>query len=202
MPNPPPADWEDDGRTRCSWGTGPWLGPYHDVEWGVPVHDDRRHFELLILEGAQAGLSWLSVLKRREAYRRAFSGFDPAAVARYSERKVETLLEDPGIIRNRKKIESTVGNAAAFLRVQEETGSFDAHVWGFVGGTRVVNHWKALRQLPASTPLSEELSRDLRRRGFRFVGPTICYSYLQSAGLVMDHFTDCFRYAEILAAGE
>ncbi|HEY1988998.1 MAG TPA: DNA-3-methyladenine glycosylase I [Acidimicrobiales bacterium] len=202
MPNPPPADWEDDGRTRCPWGTGPWMGPYHDIEWGVPVHDDRRHFELLVLEGAQAGLSWLTVLKRREGYRRAFSGFDPAAVARYSPRKMEALSEDTGIIRHRQKIASAVGNAAALLQVQEEAGSFDAYVWGFVGGTRVVNHWKTLKQLPASTPLSEALSRDLRQRGFRFVGPTICYSYLQSAGLVNDHLTGCFRYPEILAAGE
>ena len=178
------------------------MGPYHDLEWGVPVHDDRRHFELLVLEGAQAGLSWLTILKRREGYRRAFSGFDPAAVARYSEGKVEKLLEDTAIIRNRQKVESAVGNAAALLKVQEEAGSFDAYVWGFVGGTRVVNHWKAMGRLPASTPLSEALSRDLRQRGFRFVGPTICYSYLQSAGLVVDHLTGCFRYAEILAAGE
>lgn len=178
------------------------MGPYHDLEWGVPVHDDRRHFELLVLEGAQAGLSWLTILKRRDGYRRAFSGFDPAAVARYSKRKVETLLEDTAIIRNRQKVESAVGNAAALLRVEEEAGSFDAYVWEFVGGTRVVNHWKALKQLPASTPLSEALSRDLRRRGFRFVGPTICYSYLQSAGLVVDHLTGCFRYSEILAADE
>ncbi|HEV3265574.1 MAG TPA: DNA-3-methyladenine glycosylase I [Acidimicrobiales bacterium] len=175
------------------------MGPYHDIEWGVPIHDDHRHFELLILEGAQAGLSWLTVLKRREGYRRAFSGFDPVKVARYSERKVEALLEDTRIIRNRQKVESSVGNAAALLRVAEEAGSFDAYVWGFVGGTRVVNHWKTLGQLPASTPLSEALSRDLRQRGFRFVGPTICYSYLQSAGLVADHLTGCFRYPEILA---
>lgn len=178
------------------------MGPYHDIEWGVPVHDDRKHFELLVLEGAQAGLSWLTVLKRREAYRKAFSGFDPAAVARYSPRKVEALLKDTGIIRNRQKVESTVGNAAALLRVQEEAGSFDAYVWGFVGGSRVVNHWKSLGQVPATTPLSEALSRDLRQRGFRFVGPTICYSYLQSAGLVNDHLTGCFRFPEILAASE
>ena len=174
------------------------MGPYHDIEWGVPVHDDRRHFELLVLEGAQAGLSWLTVLKRRDGYRQAFSGFDPVAVARYSGRKVEALLKDPGIIRHRQKVELAVGNAAALLRVQEEAGSFDAYVWGFVGGARVVNRWRALEQVPASTQLSEELSRDLRRRGFRFVGPTICYSYLQAAGLVLDHLTGCFRYREIL----
>jgi len=176
------------------------MGPYHDVEWGVPVHDDRRHFELLVLEGAQAGLSWLTVLKRREGYRQAFAGFDPAAVARYSERKMGALLEDPGIIRHRQKIESAVGNAAALLRVQDEVGSFDAYLWGFIGGAPVVNRWKAPKQVPASTPLSEAVSRDLRRRGFRFVGPTICYSYLQAAGLVIDHLTGCFRYPEILAA--
>jgi DNA-3-methyladenine glycosylase I len=174
------------------------MGPYHDIEWGVPVHDDRRHFELLVLEGAQAGLSWLTVLKRREGYRQAFAGFDPAKVARYSNRKVESLRKDPGIIRHRQKIESTIGNAAALLRAQEEAGSFDAYVWEFIGGTRVVNRWKALKQVPASTPLSEALSRDLRRRGFRFVGPTICYSYLQAAGLVNDHLTSCFRYLELL----
>jgi DNA-3-methyladenine glycosylase I len=178
------------------------MGPYHDIEWGVPVHDDRRHFELLVLEGAQAGLSWLTVLKRRESYRRAFGGFDPSAVARYSARKVAVLREDTGIIRNRQKIDSAVGNATALLRVQEEAGSFDSYVWGFIGGSRVVNRWKALKQVPATTPLSEALSRDLRQRGFRFVGPTICYSYLQSAGLVVDHLTGCFRYPEILAGDD
>jgi DNA-3-methyladenine glycosylase I len=195
---PPEPDWEDDGRTRCPWGQGPWLGPYHDIEWGVPVHDDRRHFELLVLEGAQAGLSWLTVLKRREGYRQAFAGFDPAAVARFSDREVERLVGDPGIIRHRQKIESAIGNGAALLRVQEEKGTFDAYIWDFVGGTRVVNRWKVMGQLPASTELSVALSKDLRQRGFRFVGPTICYSYLQSAGMVLDHLTGCFRYPELL----
>lgn len=201
MDSSPPPAWEDDGRTRCSWGTGPWLGPYHDIEWGVPVHDDRRHFELLVLEGAQAGLSWLTVLKRRDGYRRAFAGFDPAVVAKFSDHEVEALVADPGIIRHRQKIESAIGNAAALLRVQDDMGSFDAYIWDFVGGTRVVNRWKAMGQLPASTELSAALSTDLRRRGFRFVGPTICYSYLQSAGLVLDHLTGCFRYRQILEEG-
>jgi DNA-3-methyladenine glycosylase I len=197
--NPPEPDWEDDGRTRCPWGHGPWLGPYHDTEWGVPVHDDRRHFELLVLEGAQAGLSWLTVLKRQDGYRRAFAGFDPAAVARFSDREVERLVSDPGIIRHRQKIESAIGNGAALLRVQEEMGTFDTYIWDFVGGTRVVNRWKSMGQVPASTELSVALSKDLRQRGFRFVGPTICYSYLQAAGLVVDHLTGCFRYQELLA---
>jgi len=174
------------------------MGPYHDIEWGVPVHDDRRHFELLVLEGAQAGLSWLTVLKRRNGYRQAFAGFDPAAVARFSEHKMEALVGDPGIIRHRQKIESAIGNAAALLQVQAEMGSFDAYIWDFVGGAPVVNRWKLPRQVPASAELSVALSTDLRRRGFRFVGPTICYSYLQAAGLVLDHLTGCFRYQEIL----
>jgi DNA-3-methyladenine glycosylase I len=197
MPATPEPVGKDDGRTRCHWATGPWLTPYHDTEWGVPVHDDRRHFELLVLEGAQAGLSWLTVLKRRHGYRQAFADFDPAVVARFSPRKVETLLGDPGIIRHRQKIEATVGNANALLRVQEEMGSFDSFLRGFVGGRRVINRWTLPNQVPASTPLSEALSADLRRRGFRFVGPTICYSYLQAAGLVIDHLTGCFRYPEL-----
>jgi DNA-3-methyladenine glycosylase I len=198
MPATPEPAWEDDGRTRCHWATGPWLAPYHDTEWGVPVHDDRRHSELLVLEGAQAGLSWLTVLKRRHGYRQAFADFDPAVVARFSPRKVEELLGDPGIIRHRHKIEATVGNANALLRVQEEMGSFDAFLRGFVGGRRVINRWTSPKQVPASTPLSVALSADLRRRGFRFVGPTICYSYLQAAGLVVDHLTGCFRYPELI----
>jgi DNA-3-methyladenine glycosylase I len=189
--------WKDDGRTRCQWATGTWLTPYHDTEWGVPVHDDRRHFELLVLEGAQAGLSWLTVLKRRHGYRQAFADFDPAVVARFSPRKVEALLGDPGIIRHRQKLEATVGNANALLRVQEEMGSFDSFIRGFVGGRRVINRWTSPKQVPASTPLSVALSADLRRRGFHFVGPTICYSYLQAAGLVIDHLTGCFRYPEL-----
>lgn len=189
--------WTDDGRPRCAWANGPWLAPYHDQEWGVPVHDDRRHFEFLTLEAAQAGLSWLTVLKRRDGYRRAFAGFDPAKVARYGPSKVESLLGDPGIIRNRLKVESTVTNAAAFLRVQEELGSFDAYLWAFVDGSPVVNRWRSMGKVPATTPLSEAVSADLRRRGFRFVGPTVIYAHLQAAGLVVDHLTTCFRYPDL-----
>jgi DNA-3-methyladenine glycosylase I len=174
--------------------------PYHDEEWGVPVHDVRKHFEFLLLEGAQAGLSWLTILKRREGYRRAFADFDPVKVARFNERKMASLLEDPGIIRNRLKVRSAVTNAIAFLQIQEEIGSFDDYLWGFVDGTPLVNRWKKTDQLPASTPISEALSADLRRRGFRFVGPTVCYSHLQAAGLILDHLTSCFRYPELTGA--
>ncbi|MGH9110088.1 MAG: DNA-3-methyladenine glycosylase I [Acidimicrobiales bacterium] len=170
------------------------MAPYHDEEWGVPVHDDRRHFEHLALEGAQAGLSWLTVLKRRDAYRRAFCGFDPEVVARFGSDRVEALLGDPGIIRNRRKIESVVANAAAVVAVQEERGSFSDYLWEFVGGTPVVNEWKDMSELPASTPLSEAVCADLRRRGFRFVGPTVCYAHLQATGLVIDHVVSCFRH--------
>jgi DNA-3-methyladenine glycosylase I len=200
MPATPEPDWGDDGRTRCHWATGPWLAPYHDTEWGVPFYDDRRHFELLVLEGAQAGLSWLTVLKRRHGYRQAFADFDPVVVARFSPRKVEELLCDPGIIRHRQKVEAAVGNANALLRVQEEMGSFDALLRGFLGGRRLINRWTSPRQVPASTPLSVAVSADLRRRGFRFVGPTICYSYLQASGMVMDHLTGCFRYPELIGS--
>jgi DNA-3-methyladenine glycosylase I len=185
-----------DHPTRCSWANGPWLTPYHDTEWGVPLHDDRSHFELLTLEGAQAGLSWLTVLKRREGYRRAFAGFDPAVVAAFDEGDLVRLLDDAGIIRHRQKVRSAVANAVAFCALAEEMGSFDAWVWDFVGGAPVVGGWDA-GQVPAATPLSEALSTELRRRGFRFVGPTVCCSYLQSAGLVNDHVVDCFRYPEL-----
>ncbi len=188
------VEWTDDGRPRCAWATGPWLVPYHDEEWGVPVHDDGTHFEFLILEGAQAGLSWLTVLKRRDGYRRAFAGFDPARVARFTPKKIEALLGDPGIIRNRAKVEATVANAGAFLAVADEHGTFDDYLWSFVDGTPVVNHWRSIDRVPATTPLSEALSADLRRRGFRFVGPTVCYAHLQAAGLVNDHLTTCFRH--------
>ncbi len=201
MPAVPDPPWTDDGRSRCAWARGPWLAPYHDEEWGVAVHDDRAHFEHLTLEAAQAGLSWLTVLKRREGYHRAFAGFDPAKVARFGARRVEALLADPGIIRNRRKVEATVANAAAFLAVQEEHGSFDDYLWRFVDGTPVVNRWRRVDQVPASTPLSEAVSTDLRRRGFRFVGPTVVYAHLQSAGLVVDHLTTCFRYPELAGVG-
>lgn len=194
------ADDVDDGRARCAWATGPWLVPYHDEEWGVPVHDDRKHFEHLTLEGAQAGLSWLTVLRRRDAYRRAFAGFDPAAVARFGPRQVTALLSDPGIIRNRRKVESVVANAAAILAVQEREGSFSDYLWGFVDGRTKVNHWRTQAEVPPWTPRSEALSKDLRRRGFRFVGATVCYAHLQATGLVMDHLVGCFRHPALAGA--
>jgi DNA-3-methyladenine glycosylase I len=197
----PRASHDGDGVVRCDWADGPEMIPYHDTEWGVPVHDDRTHFEFLVLEGAQAGLSWLTILKRREGYRKAFAGFEPAKVARFTPAKVEKLLADTGIIRNRAKVESTVRNAKAVLAVQEEFGSFDAYLWGFVGGRPVVNKWKRVAQVPPTSPESEAMSADLRRRGFGFVGPTVCYAHLQAAGLVNDHLVGCFRYAELTGGG-
>jgi DNA-3-methyladenine glycosylase I len=188
-------------RQRCDWAQSPEMIPYHDNEWGVPVHDDPTHFEFLVLEGAQAGLSWLTILKRREGYRKAFAGFDPAKVARFTPARVEKLLADTGIIRNRAKVESAVRNARAFLTVQEEFGSFDAYVWGFVGGRPVVNKRRRLAQVPPTSPESEAMSADLRRRGFGFVGPTVCYAHLQATGLVNDHLVSCFRYAELTTGG-
>jgi DNA-3-methyladenine glycosylase I len=170
---------------------------YHDKEWGVPVHDDRRLFEFLVLEGAQAGLSWETVLKKRDAYRKAFCGFDPGKVARFKAPKIESLLENPGIIRNRLKISSAVNNARCFLAVQREFGSFDAYMWSFMNGEPRVNGWRALRDLPARTEQSDALSKDLRRRGFAFVGSTICYAFMQAVGLVNDHTVDCFRYRAV-----
>jgi len=166
---------------------------YHDDEWGVPVHDDRRHFEFLTLEGAQAGLSWSTILRKREGYRRLFEGFDPVRVAAFGEADVQRLLGDPGIVRHRGKIESTISNARALLAVAGEFGSFDGYVWEFVGGRPIVGNWEGLGDLPSSTPEATELSRDLKRRGFRFVGPTTVYAYLQAAGLVDDHVRGCFR---------
>jgi DNA-3-methyladenine glycosylase I len=171
---------------------------YHDDEWGVPVHDDRRLFEFLILEGAQAGLSWDTILKKRENYRTAFDGFDPERVARYDRRNVERLLKNPGLVRNRLKIASAVQNARALLKVQEELGSFDHYLWQFVEGKPRVNAWKQPRQVPASTPQSDALSKDLRKRGFNFVGSTICYAFMQAVGMVNDHLVGCFRYARIM----
>lgn len=180
---------------RCSWATGdPLMAAYHDLEWGVPTRDDRHLFELLTLEGAQAGLSWSTILKKREGYRRAFKGFDPARVARFGSRDVESLLRDRNIIRHRGKIESTIGNARAVLRVQVEFGSFASYVWGFVGGSPIVNRRRTLSELPSETAESRALSRDMRRRGFRFVGPRICYAFMQAAGLVNDHEVSCHRY--------
>jgi DNA-3-methyladenine glycosylase I len=183
---------------RCGWvSDDPLYTAYHDEEWGVPVHDDRVLFEFLLLEGAQAGLSWSTILHKREGYRKAFSGFDPRRVARYDRRKLERLLADPGIVRNRLKVASAVANASAFLAVQEEFGSFDAYVWRFVDGAPIRNRWRRLSDVPASTPESETLSRDLKKRGFRFVGATICYAFMQATGMVNDHLTDCFRHSEI-----
>ena len=183
---------------RCGWaGSDPLYVAYHDEEWGVPVHDDRRLYEFLILEGAQAGLSWITILRKRPAYRAAFAGFDPRLVARYDARKVRSLLRDPGIVRNRAKIEAAVTNARAFLKVQEEFGSFDAYIWRFVGGRPKRNAWRTLRQIPPSTSESEAMSRDLKTRGFRFVGPTICYAQMQATGMVNDHLLGCFRYRQV-----
>ena len=168
---------------------------HHDQEWGTPSHDDVHLFEMLTLEGAQAGLSWSTILRKREGYRRAFAGFDPSVVAGFRPRDVERLLADPGIVRNRLKVESTVNNAARVLEVQDEVGSFDAYLWGFVGGEPIVNHWRSLSELPAETPLSKEISKELKRQGFRFVGPTVMYAFMQSVGMVDDHTIDCFRRA-------
>jgi len=188
-------------RERCPWpANDPLMLPYHDEEWGVPVHDDRRHFEFLVLEGAQAGLSWLTVLRKREGYRRAFAGFDPAAVAAFSDADVERLVADAGIIRNRLKIRGAIGNARAFLAIKEEFGSFDAFFWRFVGGRPILNRWTELSQLPAKSPEAEAASREMVRRGFRFVGPTILYAHMQACGLVNDHLVSCFRYREVGAA--
>ena len=185
------------GAGRCGWARTDLSIPYHDEEWGVPVHDDRLHFEFLVLEGAQAGLSWETVLKKRERYREVFDGFDPEKVARYTAARIVRLLRDPGIIRNRLKVRSAVSNARAFLKVQEEFGSFDAYVWRFVGGRPKVNRWKALKDIPARTAESEALSKDLLARGFRFVGPTIIYAHMQATGMVNDHLVDCFRWRAV-----
>ena len=174
---------------------------YHDTEWGVPVHDDRKQFEFLMLEGAQAGLSWLTVLRKREAYRNAFAGFDPVKVARFSEKKIEILIQNPGIIRNRLKITAAVSNARAFLEIQQEFGSFDSYIWGFVGGKTIQNRWKTMSDLPATSVQSEALSKDLKKRGFKFVGSTIMYAHMQAAGMVNDHLVTCFRYRECAALG-
>ncbi len=184
-----PAD-----KPRCTWPSNDLAIRYHDEEWGRPVHDDRVFFEFLILEGAQAGLSWDTILKKRENYRRAFDNFDARKIARYDTRKVAALMANEGIVRNQLKIEATISNAKAFLDVQREFGSFDKYVWPFVGGKPMVNRWVGLKQLPASTPESDALSKDLRKRGFRFVGTTIIYAFMQATGLVNDHLTSCFRY--------
>jgi DNA-3-methyladenine glycosylase I len=181
-------------RTRCGWATTPLSIAYHDAEWGNPVHDDRVLFEFITLEGAQAGLSWETILKKRDTYREAFAEFDPTQVARFTPARVERLLHNTGIVRNRLKIDSTVTNAKAFLAVQREFGTFDSYVWGFVNGAPIVNRRRTLKDLPARTPESDVLSRDLSKRGFRFVGSTICYAFMQAVGLVNDHTIDCFRH--------
>jgi DNA-3-methyladenine glycosylase I len=187
------------GIIRCEWaGTESLYIDYHDNEWGVPVHDDRKLFEMLILEGAQAGLSWSTILKKRENFRQAFDNFEPEIVAGYGDAKVDELINNPGIVRNRLKIDSAIQNAKAFLEVQEEFGSFDAYIWGFVGGEPIINSWQAMSDLPAKIPHSEAMSKALKQRGFNFVGPTICYAFMQSIGMVNDHVVDCFRYAELL----
>jgi len=189
-------------RTRCGWvpAADPLYVAYHDDEWGVPLHDDKKLFEFLVLEGMQAGLSWGTILRKRENFRKAFDGFDPAAVSRYGGRKVRSLLSDSGIVRNRLKVQSAVGNAKAFLKVQEEFGSFDSYIWRFVkGGRPKVNRWRSLSQIPPKTPEAEKMSRDMLSRGFRFVGPTICYSHMQATGMVNDHVISCFRYRDLTA---
>ncbi len=191
-----PAGKEAPSKIRCAWAIGELYERYHDTEWGVPVHEDRRFFEFLILEGAQAGLSWITILKKRENYRRAFAEFDPRLVARYNAAKIKRLLTDPGIVRNRLKVNATVLNAKAFLKVQEEFGSFDRYIWDFVGGKPVRNQWSSLKQLPARTTISDSMSRDLLKRGFKFVGSTICYAFMQATGLVNDHTVDCFRHGK------
>jgi DNA-3-methyladenine glycosylase I len=186
-------------KRRCSWVSvdDPLMLQYHDREWGVPVHDDRKHFEFLVLEGAQAGLSWTIVLKKREGYRRAFDGFDPEKVARFTARRIEKLTLDSGIIRNRMKIEAAVRNARAYLKTQQEYGSFDSYCWRFVGGRPKLNRWKTMRQIPATSPESDAFSKDLKHRGFSFVGSTVIYAHMQAVGMVNDHLLDCFRYREI-----
>lgn len=188
-------------RVRCSWARTPLSIAYHDLEWGVPVHDDFVLFEFITLEGAQAGLSWETILNKREAYRRAFADFDPAVVARFTTRQVTQLLKDPGIVRNRLKVASAVGNARAFLAVQKEFGSFDTYVWRFVNGAPRVNRRRTLDQIPPRTTESDALSRDLVKRGFKFVGSTICYAFMQAVGLVNDHAVTCFRYEEVSGPG-
>jgi len=184
-------------RRRCAWARGALEIRYHDREWGVPLHDDRRLFEFLILEGAQAGLSWSTILKKRPAYRKAFDRFDPARVARYKAGRVRRLMNDAGIVRNRAKIEATIANARAFLAVRREHRTFDRYIWQFVGGRPIQNAWRRLGQAPAETDVSRAMSRDLLRRGFRFVGPTICYAFMQATGMVNDHSRDCFRWREV-----
>jgi DNA-3-methyladenine glycosylase I len=188
-------------RTRCEWcGDDPLYVDYHDKEWGVPLVDDRRLFEMLILEGAQAGLSWITILRKRDGYRSAFDGFDAEKIARYTGRRVESLLKNPGIVRNRLKVAATVSNARAFLDILESEPSFSDYIWQFVDGRPVVNRWKTVSEVPASTAQSDAMSRDLKKRGFRFVGTTICYAFMQATGMVNDHVTSCFRHRQLAGA--
>ena len=189
-------------KARCPWAKTELYVQYHDTEWGVPVHDDRLLFEFLVLEGAQAGLSWETILKKRESYRRAFDNFDPAIVARYGQKKRKSLLADAGIVRNRLKIEAAIANAKAFLAVQDELGGFDEYIWGFVGHELKQNTWRSIKEVPAKTPESDSMSKDLKRRGFKFVGSTICYAFMQAVGMVNDHLVDCFRHGELRKGAE
>ena len=187
-----------DNKKRCQWATESSLVmEYHDKEWGTAVHNDRKLFEFLILEGAQAGLSWITILKKRENYRKAFDHFNPSKVAVYNKEKIEQLLQNPGIIRNRRKIEAAIRNAQVFLDIQEEFGNFDVYIWRFVNGITIQNAWRNARKIPVKTKESETMSKDLMKRGFRFVGPTICYAFMQAVGMVNDHITDCFRYSQL-----
>ena len=186
-----------ESHSRCGWATTPLYEQYHDSEWGVPLHDEQLLFEFLVLEGAQAGLSWLTILKKRENYRKAFEGFDPQRVARYGARETGRLLADSGIVRNRLKIAAAIENAKAFLKVQAQFGSFDKYIWGFVDGRPVQNQWKTLKEVPARTAASDAMSKDLRARGFKFVGSTICYAHMQATGMVNDHLVSCFRHREV-----
>lgn len=201
MPKLPPSEPKDD-RIRCAWvGESEIYRHYHDTEWGVPVYDDRLQFEFLILEGAQAGLSWLTILKKRQAYREAYQGFDPAVIAKWGKREEARLLKNPGIVRNRLKIAASITNAKAFLQVQEEFGNFCDYIWAFVGGKPIQNHWKTMDEVPVTTMQSDALSKDLKRRGFKFVGSTIIYAHMQATGMVNDHTIDCFRHQEVAAMG-
>lgn len=185
-------------KKSCEWPTGdPLMIDYHDHEWGIPVHDDIRWFEHIILDGAQAGLSWKTILHRREGYRKAFAGFDPEKVAAFNEDNIKKLLNDTGIIRNRLKVRSAINNARAFLKIQKEFGSFDKYIWSFTNNKPIINHWKSLKEMPARTDLSDAISKDLKKRGFTFVGSTICYAFMQAAGLVNDHIVDCFRHPDM-----
>jgi DNA-3-methyladenine glycosylase I len=187
-----------DKKKTCSWpGNNPLMNEYHDKEWGVPVHDDRKLFEFIVLDGFQAGLSWSTILNKRENFRKAFDNFEPEVIAEYNEGKIESLLQDAGIIRNRLKIRATVTNAKCFLEVQKEFGSFDKYIWQFTNGKTIINKCKTHTDIPASTPESDAMSKDLKKRGFKFVGTTICYAFMQAAGMVNDHLVDCFRYNEV-----